>query len=85
MSACNRYLIDPYSLYNRNQLMKMLGCSRDSINNLVQSIDFIMDGEMQTYKGIDILMKLYPSDEQIITLALCIKNETTTQIEIKGI
>jgi len=54
MTACNRYLIDPYSLYNRNQLMNKLGVSRDSINKIVNDITCKTDSKIQTFKGIDI-------------------------------
>ena len=81
MTSCNRYSIDPYSLYNRNQLMNKLGVPRDSVNKIVNDVVCNTDSKIQTFRGIDILLKLYPYDEQLKCIEISInkdKNYTHT-------
>jgi len=75
MTACNRYSIDPYSLYNRTQIMNILGISRDSANSIVIDIKSKSDSKIQVFRGIDILLKLYPHNEQLECLEISINKE----------
>jgi len=51
--------------YNRNQLVKHTGLSRTAIEKVVDDINFLQIGNQKNYKGIDILIKLNPNNEEL--------------------
>ena len=51
--------------YNRNQLVKHTGLSRAAIQKVVDDMEYLQIGNQKNYKGIDILIKLNPNNQEL--------------------
>ena len=51
--------------YNRNQLVKHTGLSRASIEKVVNDMECLQIGNQKNYKGIDILIRLNPNNQEL--------------------
>lgn len=75
---------DYHKFYNRNQIMQNTNITRSSVEKLVSDLKPIKLGGMIVYKGIDLLIKLNPDDEELKLLHRNLSSYEQRIINIKG-